>query len=100
MTNFAHRAAKGPNFDRIFPRTRDGLRSVAERTGVCGPRLASETTAESARCIVTKEVRAVPSQMDGQYRLMAQLLYGSGLRLLECLHVLNRPGIGVKSPLD
>jgi integron integrase len=33
------------------------------------------------------EVRAVLSQMDGQYRLMAQLLYGSGLRLLECLRL-------------
>jgi len=31
------------------------------------------------------EVRAVLSQLHGQYRLMAQLLYGSGLRLLECL---------------
>jgi integron integrase len=34
-----------------------------------------------------QEVRAVLSQMDGQYRLMAQLLYGSGLRLLECLRL-------------
>ena len=33
------------------------------------------------------EVRAVLSQLDGQYRLMAQLLYGSGLRLLECLRL-------------
>src|SRR4029434_3026846 len=33
------------------------------------------------------EVRAVLSHLDGQYRLMAQLLYGSGLRLLECLRV-------------
>jgi integron integrase len=30
------------------------------------------------------EVRAVLSQMDGVPRLMATLLYGSGLRLLEC----------------
>ena len=44
----------------------------------------------------------------------AQLLYGAGLRLMDCLrmrvkdvkttqiytHVLNRPGISVKSPLD
>ena len=34
-----------------------------------------------------EEVRAVLSQMDGQYRLMAQLLYGSGLRLLKCLRL-------------
>ena len=31
------------------------------------------------------ELRAVLSHLDGQYSLMAQLLYGSGLRLLECL---------------
>jgi len=33
------------------------------------------------------EVRAVLSHLDGQYCLMAQLLYGSGLRLLECLRL-------------
>ena len=33
------------------------------------------------------EVRAVFLHLDGQYRLMAQLLYGSGLRLLECLRL-------------
>ncbi len=31
------------------------------------------------------EVRAVCSKLDGIYRLVARLLYGSGLRLLECL---------------
>ena len=33
------------------------------------------------------EVRAVLEQLPGQYRLMGQLLYGSGLRLLECLRL-------------
>ena len=33
------------------------------------------------------EVQALLQQMDGQYRLMADLLYGSGLRLLECLRL-------------
>ena len=33
------------------------------------------------------EVRAVLAQLDGQYHLMAELLYGSGLRLLECLRL-------------
>jgi integron integrase len=33
------------------------------------------------------EVRAVLAQLNGQYRLMAELLYGSGLRLLECLRL-------------
>ena len=34
-----------------------------------------------------REVKAVLEQLPGQYQLMAQLLYGSGLRLLECLRL-------------
>jgi integron integrase len=33
------------------------------------------------------EVRAVLARLKGDYRLMAHLLYGSGLRLLECLRL-------------
>src|SRR5207237_2164691 len=33
------------------------------------------------------EARAVLNQLEGTYRLMAELLYGSGLRLLECLRL-------------
>ncbi len=33
------------------------------------------------------EVRAVLARLDGQYGLMAGLLYGSGLRLMECLRL-------------
>lgn len=33
------------------------------------------------------EVRRVIDHLDGTYRLMARLLYGSGLRLLECLRL-------------
>ncbi len=33
------------------------------------------------------EVRAVMAQLSGVYLLMAQLLYGSGLRLMECLRL-------------
>jgi integron integrase len=33
------------------------------------------------------ETRRLISVMSGQYRLMAQLLYGSGLRLIECLRL-------------
>ena len=33
------------------------------------------------------EARAVLAHLKGDYRLMAQLLYGSGLRLLECLRL-------------
>ena len=34
--------------------------------------------------LTQQEVRAVLTQMKGDYRLMAELLYGSGLRLMEC----------------
>ncbi len=34
-----------------------------------------------------KEARAVISNMTGQYKLMAQIMYGSGLRLMECLRL-------------
>jgi integron integrase len=33
------------------------------------------------------EVRHVLSELDGTYRLMGQLMYGSGLRLIECLRL-------------
>ncbi len=33
------------------------------------------------------EVRAVIANLDGIYKLMAQILYGSGLRLMECLRL-------------
>ncbi len=35
----------------------------------------------------TQEARAVISSMTGQYKLMAQIMYGSGLRLMECLRL-------------
>jgi integron integrase len=38
--------------------------------------------------VMTKdEVQAVLRQMAGEYKLMAQLLYGSGLRLMECVRL-------------
>jgi len=40
------------------------------------------------RVVLTRdEVRAVLVQLGGTYRLMAQLLYGSGLRLMECVRL-------------
>src|SRR5947199_2250789 len=33
------------------------------------------------------EVKSILEKLPGQYRLMGQLLYGSGLRLLECLRL-------------
>lgn len=37
--------------------------------------------------LTRSEVKAVLAQLDGVYRLMVQLLYGSGLRLMECLRL-------------
>jgi integron integrase len=37
--------------------------------------------------LTREEVRAVLSTMRGEYRLMAELLYGSGLRLMECVRL-------------
>jgi site-specific recombinase XerD len=38
--------------------------------------------------VLTKdEVRAVIRELSGTYRLMVQLLYGSGLRLMECVRM-------------
>lgn len=37
--------------------------------------------------LTRNEVRLILAQMSGKYLLMAQLLYGSGLRLMECLRL-------------
>ena len=37
--------------------------------------------------LTREEVRRVITQMSGTHRLMAQLLYGAGLRLMECLRL-------------
>ncbi len=38
--------------------------------------------------VMTKdEVRALVGELQGEYRLMAELMYGSGLRLMECLRL-------------
>ena len=58
--------------------------------------------------LTKKEVRAVLTHLKGDYRLMAELLYGSGLRLMECVrlrvkdvdfgyhHIVVRDGKGMK----
>ena len=46
------------------------------------------TKAARLPVVLTKEeVRAVLKQMSGELRLMAELLYGSGLRLMECVRL-------------
>ena len=37
--------------------------------------------------LTRKEVRAVIGELSGDYRLMAGLMYGAGLRLMECLRL-------------
>jgi integrase len=37
--------------------------------------------------LTREEARQVLAAMSGQYRLMTDLLYGAGLRLLECLRL-------------
>ncbi|EFO80302.1 integron integrase [Oscillochloris trichoides DG-6] len=53
--------------------------------------LAAITAAKQPRRLPTvltrAEVRAVMAHLSGVYLLMAQLLYGSGLRLMECLRL-------------
>ena len=39
------------------------------------------------------EVRAVLAQLDGSPKRMATLLYGSGLRLLECCRLRVKPSL-------
>jgi integrase len=54
------------------------------------------------------ETKALLAQLEGTKWLMASLLYGAGLRLMECLRLrvkdvdfdYRQIGRGVKSPLD
>jgi integrase len=47
--------------------------------------------------LTREEVQAVLARMDGTCRLMASLLYGSGLRLMECLRLrVKDPDFGHK----
>lgn len=47
----------------------------------------AKTTSHLPTVLTKAETQAVLTQLSGPYRLMAQLLYGSGLRLLECMRL-------------
>jgi len=49
--------------------------------------VAAKTPQRLPTVLTKHEVRAVLAALSGEYRLMAQLLYGSGLRLMECLRL-------------
>lgn len=59
--------------------------------GITLPRLEGFTRAKTAKrlpVVLTREqVRAVLAQLDGSYLIIANLLYGSGLRLMEALRL-------------
>jgi len=59
------------------------LRPVGDLGGVVRARKPKRLPVVMTR----EEVRAVLAQMDGECQLMASLLYGSGLRLSECLRL-------------
>lgn len=46
------------------------------------------------------EIKTLLTLMDGVYQLMAKLLYGSGLRLMECVRLRQKGIQPVRSPLD
>jgi integron integrase len=49
--------------------------------------VAAKTSQRLPTVPTKQEVRAVLAALSGEYRLMAQLLYGSGLRLMECVRL-------------
>ncbi len=49
--------------------------------------VAAKTPQRLPTVLTKDEVRAVLAALSGEYRLMAQLLYGSGLRLMECVRL-------------
>ena len=52
-----------------------------------GPLVWAKKTKKIPVVFSKDEVQAILEKMNGTYRLMAMLLYGSGLRLTECLHL-------------
>ena len=51
---------------------------------VCDELIRAKRPARVPVVLTREEVRAVLGQLDGNGHLMASLLYGAGLRLLEC----------------
>ncbi|MBU2457716.1 MAG: integron integrase [Proteobacteria bacterium] len=63
------------------------FRNVLDREMQIGAAVRARRTARLPVVLTREEVFRVFSKMDGTYKLMAQLIYGCGLRLRECLHL-------------
>jgi integrase len=57
-------------------------------TRMAGQRSCARSARRGVPVVLTEaEVRAVLAQMDGRHALMAGILYGAGLRLMECVRL-------------
>ena len=55
--------------------------------GDLGPYIRAKRTEKIPVVLSRQEVRLILNQMQGAYKLMAALMYGSGLRLMECIRL-------------
>jgi integrase len=80
--------------------------------GDFGPMKRAKKPEKLPTVLSKNEVARVLAVIDDKHRLMAKLLYGCGLRLMECIRlrakdidfernqITVRDGMGAKSPLD
>jgi integron integrase len=60
---------------------------IGQAVGDLGDLIRARKSVRLPVVLTREEVRAVLGQLEGERWLMASLLYGSGLRLMECLHL-------------
>ena len=60
---------------------------LRRQLGFIGETVRAKRPAKLPVVLSRAEVKSILENLPGQYRLMGQLLYGSGLRLLECLRL-------------
>jgi len=61
--------------------------ALNEQVGDVSSALRARRVRRMPTVLSREEVKLLLESMEGQYRLMAELLYGSGLRLIECLRL-------------